>query len=249
MMLKTKSSPWARMRAFVALPAIALAAVVINPQAVASALTTSDGDKVTEISSEQSKNDGPKIIVDGKEATEAELNAMDPNTIASMNINREKNTIEITTKSATSASEQQASTAASQQQSSSAASSRQQATPATAAENDKVYSMVEEMPQYPGGEVEMMKYIAKNLKYPEEAFKNNIQGRVVVQFVVKATGEVGDVKVIRSIDPQLDQAAIDVVKSLPAFTPGKVGGKPVAVWYTLPVNFRLSSEEGQGTKE
>ncbi len=71
------------------------------------------------------------------------------------------------------------------------------------------------------------------------ALENNVQGRVVVKFVVKKDGSVGNVAVVRGKDPDLDKEAVRVVKSLPAFTPGTMNGKPVAVWYTLPINFRL----------
>ncbi len=104
---------------------------------------------------------------------------------------------------------------------------------------DKVFTAVEQMPQFPGGEVELMKHIQRNLKYPPVAMENNIQGRVVVQFVVTKTGKVGEVKVVRSKDPDLDKEAVRVVKTLPDFIPGKMNGQAVAVWYTLPITFKL----------
>lgn len=113
-------------------------------------------------------------------------------------------------------------------------------------DDSKVYDVVEEKPQFPGGEAAMMKFIAMNVRYPQEAWKTGAQGRVVAQFVVTKTGAVGDVKVIRGIDPALDKEAVRVIKSLPAFTPGKVNGKPVAVWYTIPISFKLT---GNGVKK
>ncbi len=106
-------------------------------------------------------------------------------------------------------------------------------------EENKVFTAVEQMPQFPGGEAELMKYIHKNLKYPPVAMENNIQGRVVVQFVVTKTGKIGEVKVARGRDPDLDKEAVRVVKSLPDFIPGKMNGQAVSVWYTLPINFKL----------
>ncbi|MGM9833981.1 MAG: energy transducer TonB [Candidatus Limisoma sp.] len=106
-------------------------------------------------------------------------------------------------------------------------------------EPEKVFTAVEQMPQFPGGEAELMKYLSKNIKYPTMAMENNIQGRVVVQFVVTKTGSIGEVKVVRSVDRDLDKEAIRVCKSLPKFTPGKMNGQAVNVWYTLPVNFKL----------
>lgn len=106
-------------------------------------------------------------------------------------------------------------------------------------EENKVFTAVEQIPQFPGGEAELMKYIQKNLKYPPVAMENNIQGRVVVQFVVTKTGKIGEVKVARGRDPDLDKEAVRVVKSLPDFIPGKMNGQSVNVWYTLPITFKL----------
>lgn len=106
-------------------------------------------------------------------------------------------------------------------------------------EENKVFTAVEQMPQFPGGEAELMKYIQKNLKYPPVAMENNIQGRVVVQFVVTKTGKIGEVKVARGRDPDLDKEAVRVVKSLPDFIPGKMNGQAVNVWYTVPITFKL----------
>lgn len=99
------------------------------------------------------------------------------------------------------------------------------------------------MPQFPGGEVAMLKWIAEHVKYPETAQESNIQGRVVVQFVVTKTGSIGKVKIVRSVDPDLDKEAVRVIKSLPRFYPGKVNGKPVNVWMTLPISFKLQEKK------
>ncbi len=106
-------------------------------------------------------------------------------------------------------------------------------------EDNKVFTAVEQMPQFPGGEAELMKYISSHIKYPPVAMENNVQGRVVVQFVVTKTGKVGEVKVVRGKDPDLDKEAVRVVKSLPDFIPGKMNGQSVNVWYTLPISFKL----------
>jgi protein TonB len=104
---------------------------------------------------------------------------------------------------------------------------------------EQVFTAVEQMPQFPGGDAELMKYISSNIKYPTMAMENNIQGRVVVQFVVTKSGKIGEVKVVRSKDPDLDKEAVRVVKSLPNFIPGKMNGQAVNVWYTLPITFKL----------
>jgi len=105
-----------------------------------------------------------------------------------------------------------------------------------------VYESVEQVPEFPGGMEEMMKFLQINIQYPANAAKNNVEGRVILQFVVEKDGQIGDVKVARSVDPELDAEALRVVKSMPNFIPGRQDGKPVAVWYTLPINFKLQSK-------
>lgn len=105
---------------------------------------------------------------------------------------------------------------------------------------DTVYLSVEQMPRFPGGEAAMMKYVQAHINYPPMAAKNKIEGDVIVQFVVKKDGSVGEVKVVRSLDKDLDAEAIRVVKKMPKFTPGRHNGEAVNVWYTLPVIFRLN---------
>ncbi len=106
-------------------------------------------------------------------------------------------------------------------------------------DDNHVFDIVEQKPQFPGGEAALLKYIAEHIRYPAMAQENNIQGRVVVQFVVTKTGSVGEVKVVRSKDPDLDKEAVRVVKSLPKFVPGKMNGHSVNVWYTVPIQFKL----------
>ena len=103
----------------------------------------------------------------------------------------------------------------------------------------EVFRSVEQMPQFPGGEAALMKFLQSHINYPPMAAENNVQGRVVVQFVIDKTGRVGEVNVVRSVDKDLDKEAVRVCKSLPKFTPGRQNGQPVSVWYTLPVTFKL----------
>ena len=103
----------------------------------------------------------------------------------------------------------------------------------------QVFHSVEQMPQFPGGEAALMKFLQSHINYPPMAAENNVQGRVVVQFVVDKTGKVGEVKVVRSVDKDLDKEAARVCASLPKFTPGRQNGQAVSVWYTLPVSFKL----------
>ena len=104
---------------------------------------------------------------------------------------------------------------------------------------EEIFTAVEQMPQFPGGEAELMKYVTNHIKYPTMAAENNIQGRVVVKFVVKKDGSVVEVQVLRGKDPDLDKEAVRVVRTLPKFIPGKMNGQAVSVWFTLPINFKL----------
>lgn len=103
----------------------------------------------------------------------------------------------------------------------------------------KIFVIVEKMPEFPGGDLELRKYIAQNIKYPNIARENDIQGKVYVRFVVTEKGTVENVQIARGVDPLLDQEAIRVVESLPTWKPGEQGGKKVKVWYTVPINFQL----------
>lgn len=106
-------------------------------------------------------------------------------------------------------------------------------------EEEKPYVAVEQMPQFPGGDAELLSFIAKNLHYPTIAQENGIQGKVYIRFVVSATGAVKDVQVLKSLDPYCDKEAIRVIKSLPNWIPGKQNGKNVPVYYTVPITFKL----------
>ena len=103
----------------------------------------------------------------------------------------------------------------------------------------EAFRSVEQMPQFPGGEAALMKFLQTHINYPPMAAENNVQGRVVVQFVVDKTGKVGEVKIVRSVDKDLDKEAARVCASLPKFIPGRQNGQAVPVWYTLPVTFKL----------
>ncbi|MDX8341342.1 energy transducer TonB [Draconibacterium sp. IB214405] len=106
-------------------------------------------------------------------------------------------------------------------------------------EEAQVFFIVEDMPEFPGGDLALRKYIASSIKYPVIAQENGIQGKVYVTFVVSKTGKVADAKIARGVDPSLDKEALRVVNALPAWKPGKQRGKPVNVSYTVPINFVL----------
>ena len=106
-------------------------------------------------------------------------------------------------------------------------------------EDEPIFVIVENKPEYPGGDAALMKYISENIKYPVIAQENGIQGRVICPFVVNKDGSIVDITVVRGVDPSLDKEAIRVIKSMPTWKPGKQRGKPVRVKYTLPIVFRL----------
>lgn len=106
-------------------------------------------------------------------------------------------------------------------------------------EEQKVFDVVEQMPQFPGGPSALFEYLSKNIKYPVVAEENGVQGRVIVTFVVERDGSITDVKVVKSVDPSLDKEARRVVSGMPHWIPGKQNGSAVRVKYTVPVTFKL----------
>lgn len=111
---------------------------------------------------------------------------------------------------------------------------------ANAAQTEEIpYVKVDQLPEFPGGEAELLKYIATNTVYPQTALDKNIQGRVLVKFCISSRGEVNQVTILQGVSPELDTEAIKVVSGLPKFAPGRIGDKPVAVWYMLPISFAL----------
>jgi periplasmic protein TonB len=103
----------------------------------------------------------------------------------------------------------------------------------------EIFVVVEEMPMFPGGDQALLDYIGHNTVYPEVAKENNIQGKVIVHFCVTEKGGVSQVSILKGVDPELDKEAIRVVNTLPTFKPGKQGGKPVKVWFQVPITFKL----------
>ena len=106
-------------------------------------------------------------------------------------------------------------------------------------EEQQIFQVVEEMPEFPGGMGECMKFLGKNIKYPQISQENGVQGRVIVQFVVNQDGSIVDPVVVRGVDPYLDKEALRVISMMPKWKPGKQRGKAVRVKFTVPVMFRL----------
>ena len=108
-------------------------------------------------------------------------------------------------------------------------------------DSEKVYDVVEEMPAFPGPPYALYEFLARSIQYPKEARDKNIQGRVIVTFVVEKDGSISDARVVKSVDPLLDTEALRVVNSMHSWTPGKQNGEPVRVKYTVPVSFKLDA--------
>ena len=107
-------------------------------------------------------------------------------------------------------------------------------------EEEEIFMVVEDAPEFPGGVQALLDYLRKNIKYPQICRENNIQGRVLVSFVVNKDGAIVDPQVVKSVNPSLDKEALRVISGMPNWKPGSQRGKPVRVKYTVPVNFRLN---------
>ena len=107
------------------------------------------------------------------------------------------------------------------------------------AQEEQVFVMVQVMPSFPGGKEAQDAFIKANLKYPQSARNAGIEGRVLCEFIVNTDGSLADIHVKRGINPEMDQAAIEMLQAMPKWEPGRQGGKDVRVRMTLPVNFRL----------
>lgn len=110
-------------------------------------------------------------------------------------------------------------------------------------EKNPIFTVVEEMPEYPGGKNAMYEFMGENIKYPEKAKKEGISGTVFITFVVEKDGRVNDVKLLRGVDASLDKEAMRVIKMMPNWKPGKQRGKVVRVQYNLPVKFTLNTDK------
>ena len=106
-------------------------------------------------------------------------------------------------------------------------------------EEQVIHIRVEKMPEFPGGQEALNRFLVRNIKYPLLAQENGIQGRVICQFVVNSDGSIVDIAVVRGVEESLDKEAMRVIKSMPKWTPGRQGGKNVRVKYTLPIRFKL----------
>ena len=277
MMYSKKSSLRRRMRALALVPAAAVAVAVANIPAVATVISDAaeaslTAGKVTENLStgqelqpvtvvgyaEGEKNvelpkNGVEYYVNGEKVEPGVVKAISPSHIARIDVDKERNCVRITLKNEGDTPVESASghpteikivnVAAKEK----AVEKKVTDTPA-----DKLVAepqaAAEVMPRYKGGEAEMMKFLAMNIRYPEAAMKAGKQGYVVVKFVVSKSGKVESPEIVRSVSPELDAEALRVVGMMPDFTPGTVDGKPVDCTYTLPVSFKLQGDPAPAAK-
>lgn len=115
--------------------------------------------------------------------------------------------------------------------------------PVLEAPQEETFVIVEQMPEYPGGLTALMEYLSTNIKYPEECRKMGVEGKVFVKFIVDPQGNITNTQILRGIadGKLLEKEALRVVQAMPKWKPGKQGGKPVSVYFTLPINFKLNS--------
>jgi protein TonB len=106
--------------------------------------------------------------------------------------------------------------------------------------SEPVYDKVDVMPLFPGGDTALMNFVSKNITYPDEAKKNNVQGKVIARFCVTTKGTVDRIQIINGVSKELDDEAVRVIKMFPRWTPGQKDGKSVNVWYNLPITYRLN---------
>lgn len=245
MMYKSNSPKSRRLGALVLIPAMAIGCAVIEIPAVAAALDkTSDVAFAGDIDSKVT-NFYPDSNTETAEFTDTpeivqEQQQFDADTDMAPT---ENNPAEATTALAdTEAAATQASPAEQAPMTSPADTDKTAVagSATTDKKKEEVYVAVEQPAEYPGGLSELMKWLNWNIKYPEKALKDSIQGRVIVKFVVEKDGKIGDASIVKGVDPEIDQEALRVVKEMPAWIPAKNNGQTVASFFNLPVTFKLS---------
>ncbi len=267
MMYQKKSSAGRRLRALALVPAAAAAVLIVNLPAVASMLERADKVAFDSPESKVSENAAmSQPSSEPREITAEELKSIDADNIASIDVDKtgDRMTVRLTDGEvlAVSGSELEAATRSNavkvvesgapltvgataeaepssfEQKEKSLADKRE----ALDAKRTLVYTAVEQMPRYPGGEAEMMRFIGEHVIYPKEAMDADEEGRVVVKFVIDAEGKVTDPVVMRGVSPSLDAEALRVVGEMPRWEPGRANGEAVSTQYVLPVAFKLSKK-------
>ena len=187
--------------------------------------------KTEKIASGKTKE--PLIMIDGKRSTKAEMDALDEKRIDHINVLKEKaateiygaeginGVIEIKTKKPV-------------------LLDVVVKTEAQTEPDDKPFDVVEQMPEFPGGQEALMQFLRQEIKYPKEAEEKGLQGRVVVRYIIEKDGSISEVEIAKSVNEYLDAEAVRVVNAMPKWKPGKQKGEPVRVKFTIPITFRLS---------
>ena len=223
----------------------------INGKAV-----SKEGIKILKMGETLGKNE-PLIVINGKVASTEQLQALDPKEIDHVDVMKNEETLKhyaqhfnadtsngiifINTKEYVKNGKREVvsvSVKANKPEENSTPTAIGTFTPNTP-EGDKAFDVVEQMPEFPGGSGEMMKFLATNVHYPEAAFKAGKEGRVIATFIVETDGTISNVKVVKSVSEEIDAEALRVIEAMPKWNPGKQNGKVVRVKYTIPVSFRL----------
>ena len=231
MMLQKKSSPWRMARAIYLAPcAVLLALLLATPQLSS---CKQDGGKVSENSENSSENTEGISVSASSDTLQAPVTKQQ---IQVKGKDGESTTLNVLSVVGVDESSGEAKKESDDR-------IRTEPTQAKVADEDyegeTVYDIVEELPQFPGGMEELMKYLATKVKYPKSAQTEGIEGRVLVSFVVEKDGSITHSKVVNSASPELDAEALRVVKSMPRWTPGKEKGEVVRVKFNVPILFRL----------
>lgn len=259
MMYKSNSSVAARLGALALIPALAIGMAVVSIPAVASVLSQTSDATLTDKKAEGVKTEtAGKVSENSAESKRAKAESWlaewkdklgnDRTMVASKN---EKGEMTVTTKSGEEAREAAAAykNALAAKEAKAVATAEEKS---TTTERD-IYVAVDQMAEYPGGMGALMNFLAQNVKYPKEAIEKDIQGRIIVKFVIEADGKIGDAVVIKGIegddDKVLEKAALDVVKRMPAWVPAQVNGKKVASYFNLPVVFKNVPDKKETTQE
>jgi TonB family protein len=187
----------------------------------------------------------PLFIIDGKKSTKEQLLALDSKTIDHIDVLKDKAAVElygeegkngvviVTTKGKKALTHGNAKVDSTKEAEVVVAEAVDPA-------YEKVFDVVEQMPEFVGGQAELMKFLAENVHYPEAAYKVGKQGRVIVTFIVEADGSVSNAKIVKKVSDELDAEALRVIGTMPKWKPGMQNGKAVRVKYTIPITFRLS---------
>lgn len=228
MMYKTKSGKAGKIGSLILLPALAVGMAVVSIPGVASVLTDASeaelmeyGNKISEISANIHSDIAINVKDEAPSVTDPKMDASEPSFGESVMQRGEPSGTEISQPEQLELTEESP----------------------VKSKNDEVYFTAEKVAEFPGGQVALFKWLAGTIRYPEEAEKNNLEGYVVVRFVVGSDGKISDPTIVKGVAPSLDNEAIRAVSEMPDWIPGESDGKKVATFYNLPIRFKLPKEK------